>query len=314
MQTKQMIVAFFLFVFILATPCLALAVGGIHIVVKSEITDRNPVVNIWLNEDYKGAIEGRQGIYFHDLEADLYHIKAVTKGFEPFHTDVRVEDDQVIKVRINFLFPEMKSEDVVSTENIEMVKQVGTVIFKSIPLGAFIYLDGKRMGAADKKIANVVAGYHSVGFAFKRKSVGGGFELEPNETLIVKGVLSENRIVKEVSIPGSTEEHDYGQNQVEDEFSIADTHWEGSECNTYGDCWKLKITFNADGFVEIVGGMANRAEWVQNVSDVELFETLNGVKTKVGEFEIKEEKPIRMEGWETMASHKAKLKLIPQEM
>lgn len=279
-----------------------------------ELIDRNPVVNIWLNEVYKGAIKGREGIYFNRLKADLYHIKAVTKGFEPFYTDVRVSDDQVVKVRISFIFPEMKSEDVVSTENMAMVKQVGTVIFKSVPLHAFIYLDGKRMGAADKKVGNIFVGSHSIGFAFKNKSVGGVFELKPNETLIITGILKENQIVKEVSIASTEVEHDFGQGNKDEEFSIADTHWEGSECNTYGDCWKLKVSFNADGFVKVSGGMTNRVEWVQNVNIVELFASPDGEKIKVGEFKIKAGKPIRMEGWETMSNHTAKLKLITQEM
>jgi len=303
-----------LVIVLLGMPCMVQAVGGIHVVVKSEITDRNPIVNIWLNDEYKGAIEGREGIYFNRLKADLYHIKAVTKGFEPFYTDVRVADDQVIKIRISFIFPKMKAEEVVSVENIAMVKQAGTVIFKSVPLRAFIYLDGKRMGAADKKVANIFIGSHSIGFAFKNKSVGGVFELNPNETLIVTGLLKENRITTEVLVTGTEEDLDFGQGKTDEEFSIADTHWEGTECNTYGDCWKLKVSFDADGFVKVSGGMANRVEWVQNVSIVELFASPDGEKIKVGEFKIKIGKTTQMEGWETMSNHTAKLKLITQEM
>ncbi|MDM8556753.1 hypothetical protein QUF75_18665 [Desulfococcaceae bacterium HSG7] len=173
MQTKQ-IIKIVLVIFLLGFPCLAQAAGGIHIVVKSEITDRNPVVNIWLNEEYRGAIEGREGIYFDRLKTGLYNIKAVTKGFEPFYTDVRVFDDQVVKLRISFIFPKMRIEDVVSIDNKSMVKQVGTVIIKSVPLHAIIYLDGKRIGEADKKIENIFVGSHAIGFNFKNKSVGGG--------------------------------------------------------------------------------------------------------------------------------------------
>ncbi len=313
MQTKHKI-GIVLIIVLLGMPCLVQAVGGIHVVVKSEITDRNPVVNIWLNEEYKGAIEGREGIYFNRLKADLYTIKAVTKGFEPSYTDVRVEDDQVAKVRISFVFPVMKGEDVISIENIAMVKQVGTVIFKSVPLHAFIYLDGKRMGAADKRIDNIFVGSHSIGFAFKNKSVGSVFELKPKETIIITGLLKENRVTKEVSIASTEEEHDFGQGKKIEEFSIADTHWEGLECNTYGDCWKLKVSFNADGFVKVRGGMADKAKWVQNVNIVELFTSRNGEKVKVGEFNIKTGKTTQMVGWETMSNRSAKLKLITQEM
>jgi len=303
-----------LVIVLLGMPCMVQAVGGIHVVVKSEITDRNPVVNIWLDDEFKGGIAGREGIYFDRLNAGIYHIKAVTKGFEPFHTDVRVSDDQVVKLRISFIFPEMKTEEVVSVENIALVKQAGTVIFKSVPLRAFIYLDGKRMGAADKKVANIFVGSHSIGFAFKNKSVGGVFELKPNETLIITGLLKENRITTEVLVAGSEEDDDFGQTNKDKEFSIADTHWEGIKCNTYGDCWKIKVTFDADGFVKVSGGLTDKVEWVQNVNIVELFASPDGDRRKVGEFKIKGGKTIQMEGWETMANHTAKLKLITQEM
>ncbi len=313
MQKKNK-VGIVLVIFLLGMPGLVQAVGGIHVVVKSEITDRNPVVNIWLNEEYKGAIEGREGIYFNRLKADLYNIKAVTKGFEPFYTDVRVSDDQVVKIRISFLFPVMKSEDVVSTQHIEMIQQTGTVIFKSVPLHAFIYLDGKRIGAADKKIDNIFTGSHSIGFAFKNKSVGSVFELDPNATLIITGILKENRITKEVLIAGTEEEHDFGQDKKDEEFSIAGTYWEGSECNTYGDCWKLKVSFNADGSVKVSGGMTDRAEWVQNLNIVEIFASRDSEKIKLGEFNIKIGKTTRMEGWETSSNRTAKLKMITQDL
>jgi len=312
MQNKNKI-GIILIIALLGMPCLVQASGGIHIVVKAEITDRNPVVNIWLNGEYKGAIEGRAGIYFDNLIADVYNIKAVTKGFEPFYTEVRVSDDQVVKIRISFLFPKMKIEDVVSIENIAMLKQVGTVIFKSVPLHAIIYIDSKRIGAADKKIENIFVGSHSIGFSFKNKSVGGVFDLKPNETLIVTGLLKENRITKEVLIAGTEEDHDFGQVKDE-EFSIAGTHWEGTECNTYEDCWKLKVSFNDDGFVKVIGGMADMAEWVQDIKIVELFASRDGEKLKVGEFKIKTGKTTQMEGWETMSSHTAKLTLITQDM
>ncbi len=313
MQNKNKL-GLILIISLLGMPCLVQAAGGIHIVVKSEITDRNPVVNIWLNDEFKGAIEGRAGIYFDRLKADIYNVKAVTKGFEPFYTDVRVSDDQVVKIRISFIFPKMKIEDVVSIEQIAMVKQVGTVIFKSVPLHAIIYLDGKRIGAADKKIENIFVGSHSIGFSFKNTSVGSVFELKPNETLIVTGLLKENRITKEVSVAGTEEDYDFGRGKKDEEFSIAGTHWEGSECNTYGDCWKLKVSFNADGFIKVSGGMTNKVEWVQNVNIVELFTSRDGEKIKMGEFKIKTGKTTQMEGWETMSSHTAKLTLITQEM
>jgi len=313
MQNKNKI-GIILIIALLGMPYLVQAAGGIHIVVKAEITDRNPVVNIWLNEEYKGAIEGRAGIYFDRLKADVYHIKAVTKGFEPFYTDVRVSDDQVVKIRISFIFPKMKIEDVVSIEQIAMVKQVGAVNFKSVPLHAIIYLDGKRIGAADKKIENIFVGSHSIGFSFKNKSVGSVFEVKPNETLIVTGLLKENRINKEVLIASTEEDHDFGRGEKDDEFSIAGTHWEGTECNTYGDCWKLQVSFNADGSVKVSGGMADKAKWVQDVTNVKLFSSRDGEKIKVGEFKIKFGKTTQMVGWETMSSHTAKLKLITQEM
>ena len=313
MQTKHK-VGIILIIVLLGMPYLAQAAGGIHVVVKSEITDRNPVVNIWLNEEYRGAIEGREGIYFDDLKAGVHQVKAVTKGFEPSYTDVRVVDDQVVKIRISFLFPKMKIEDIVSITNKPMVKQVGTVIIKSVPLHAIIYLDGKRIGEADKKIENIFVGNHAIGFNFNNKSVVGRFELKPGETIIVSGILKENRIIKEVLIASDEDEHDFYQGKNNKDFSIADTYWEGSNCNTYGDCWKLSVSFNADGFVTVKGGVADRAKWVQDLKIVGFFGSRDGEKIKVGEFKIKFGKTTQMDGWETLTSHTATLKLITQEM
>jgi hypothetical protein len=311
---KKNKIGIILIIALLGIPCLAQALGGIHVVVKSEITDRNPVVNIWLNEEYSGAIEGLEGIYFNGLKTGVYNVKAVTKGFEPFYTDVRVVDDQVVKIRISFIFPKMKIEDIISINKISMVKQVGTVIIKSVPLHAIIYLDGKRIGTADKKIENIFVGSHSIGFNFKDKSVGGVFELKPSETIIVSGLLKENRITKEVLIASSEDAHDFDKSKNNKNFSVADTYWEGSECNTYGDCWKLSVSFNADGFIKVKGGMADRAEWVQDLKIVEFFSSRDGEKIKVGEFKIKFGKTTQMSGWETLSGHTAKLTLITQEM
>ena len=71
-------------------------------------------------------------------------------------------------------------------EGTTLVQKTGTMILRSVPLHAEIYLDGKNQGKADKKFSNLPAGKHTVKFVFKGKELEGTFDLKPDETLKLK--------------------------------------------------------------------------------------------------------------------------------
>lgn len=100
-----------------------------------------------------------------------------------------------MEVKIHFKAPSVKVEDIASEEGATLVQKTGIMILRSLPLYAVIFLDGAKIGKADKKISNVPAGKHMVKFVFKGKELDGSFDLKPEETLKLKGHFKKNMIV-----------------------------------------------------------------------------------------------------------------------
>jgi hypothetical protein len=295
------------FLLLLAIPGLAMGTGAIQVVNKATITDFHPTVKIWLNDEYQGEVQKAGGLYIDGLQPGGYRLEARSPGFESQQKNLSIRDGEVVVLTLDFSFPRMAVEEIVSEQDIIMSQKVGSVIFRSVPIRAYIYLDGKRIGQANKRIKNVSSGFHTVGFAFPKASVSGSFELQSNEVLLVTGLLQENQVVTSVMVPAIPEKV-IGQVEEVDILSVSGTNWQGSECNDYGDCWKFTLRFNQDGTVEGDGGILPGTTWVQNQNIVDLMSMETGEAQRVGRLNIVDNSIL--EGWEKNRTRTVYLELV----
>jgi hypothetical protein len=307
-QMKIKTIACF-FLLLLGMPCLAMGTGAIQVVNKAKITTSQPRVKIWLNDEYKGEIKNEEGLYIDEIKAGGYILKARSPGFKTQSKNIRIRDGEIIILSLDFYFPSLTIEEMQIEQDIVMPQEVGTVIFRSIPLHAYIYLDGKRVGQADKKIKNVATGFHTVGFAFKNQSVSGSFEIKSDEVLSVTGLLKENEVVTEVKVAAVPEDKIIKE-EVEI-LAIADTHWKGSECNDYGDCWEFEVFFNKDGTLQGNGGIVAGTTWIQEQNLIDLMSMETGKQERVGRLTIVNNS--KLEGWEKEKSREIYLEQVEKD-
>ena len=164
-------------------------------------------MSIWLNEEHIGkTTKEENGLVIKNLAPGEYSLKAAKQGYNPTETQLTVKDNQTIEWRIDSAKPVMKIEDAVKRIDTTMIKSetVGTVILKSIPLNAEVFLNGKSIGSADKKITYAPAADYSVKFVFQKRELTDKFSLQPDENLMltadfIKGEIVKGEIVEEAA-------------------------------------------------------------------------------------------------------------------
>ena len=202
MKRDSLLFGIALALLVICIPGVVLASGDIQITCE-------PGIRIWIDDDLKGKTRSDEnGMYIEGLSPGTYSIKAVKTGFIPETKRVNVQNGRTIEVKIYFKTPSVKVENLNPNQGATLVQQTGTMVLRSVPLHAEIYLDGKKIGNADKKISNLPAGKHTVKFVFKGKELVGTFDLEPNETLKLKGHFKKNEIIAEKN-PTIAAEGDY---------------------------------------------------------------------------------------------------------
>jgi hypothetical protein len=157
-------------------------------------------VDIWLNNKLVGKTTKKEnGLVIKDLAPGEYNLRAAKEGHDPAETQLTVKDDQTIEWRINFAKPVMKIEDAVERIDTDMMESepVGTIILKSVPLNAEVFLDGKSIGRADKKITYAPAADHSVKFVFQKRELSEKFSLESGGTVLLTADFVNEKIVRE---------------------------------------------------------------------------------------------------------------------
>ena len=157
-----------------------------------------PGVRIWLNEDFKGKTRANEnGMFIEGLPPGRYTIKAAKSGFQMETRSVAVQSGKTIEVRLTFTTPSIQVEDIGRDRQVIRPPATGTMILRSVPLHAQIYLDGKAIGKADTRVSNLPAGRHHLRFTFKGQTLEDEFVLSPNQTLKLKAHFKKNTIINE---------------------------------------------------------------------------------------------------------------------
>jgi len=162
-----------------------------------------PGVSVWLNKDFMGKTDAEQnGMVIKDLAPGEYVLKAFMPGYDPVETLVSAENGKTVEWRIQLVKPAVKVEDEVKRIESKMVRSepMGTIFLKSIPLNAEIFLDGKSIGPADKKLTYVPAGEHAARFVLQKHELVKKFSLEPDEEIFLQADFMQGTIAVE-SIP-----------------------------------------------------------------------------------------------------------------
>jgi len=157
-----------------------------------------PGVRIWLNDQFMGKTTADDfGMFVENLRSGEYVLKAAKSGFKPFRKSVEVVDLKTIEVRIEFKKKSLAIEDYSERDDAIVEVETGTLILRSVPLYADIYLNEEHIGQADKKIKNLGSGEHKIVFIMGNKELEGNFDLEPGDTLRLKAHFKKNLIINE---------------------------------------------------------------------------------------------------------------------
>lgn len=173
---------------------LAFASGGGDIQITCE-----PDIRIWLNDNFKGKTTNEDsGMFIEALPPGNYKIKAVKSGFEPVIKEVRVPRGETVEVKITITTPAIKIENLTTGNTGGENATVGTIIFRSLPLHAEIFLDGKKIGTTDTKASNIATGNHHIKFVYQDQVLENRYTLNENQTLKLKAHFKKGHIVNEL--------------------------------------------------------------------------------------------------------------------
>lgn len=159
-----------------------------------------PGVSIWLNGDLVGKTKSEEnGLVIRDIAPGEYSLRAAKQGYNSTTVQLTAEEGQTIEWRIEMAKPVMKVEEAVKRVEAVMVeaKPVGSVLLKSVPLNAEIFLNGKSIGNADKKIIYAPASEHSVRFVLQQRELSEKFTLNSEENITLTADFIRGEIVKE---------------------------------------------------------------------------------------------------------------------
>ncbi|MDM8515321.1 SUMF1/EgtB/PvdO family nonheme iron enzyme [Desulfobacterales bacterium HSG16] len=190
---KQAVIFLFLPVLFLlsATPCPAFSGGDIQITCEQG-------VRIWLDNAFKGkTLADENGMFIENLKSGTYKIKAIKSGYKPEIKIAKVRRGKTIEVRFRFTTPAMKVENLTEGGRAYSSAGYGTLILRSLPLRAEVFLDGEKIGTTDTKVSHVAARKHRIKFVFKGKVLEKNYNLGANQVLKLKAHFKKNRIMEE---------------------------------------------------------------------------------------------------------------------
>jgi hypothetical protein len=179
--------------FILSLPLAAFGGGGGDIQITCE-----PDVRIWVNDTFKGKTTSTDsGMFIESIRPGSYRIKAVKSGFEPVIQEVHVASGETVEVKIILKTPAMKIENLTTGSGGGDRATIGTIIFRSVPLHAEIFLDGRKIGTTDTKASNIETGSHHIKFVYRDQILEERYILHENQTLKLKAHFKKGYIIKE---------------------------------------------------------------------------------------------------------------------
>jgi hypothetical protein len=170
------------FVVMVVIGCVGHAVAGGDIFVVAE-----PGIAIWLDEEFKGKVEeGQPGVVLEDVYEGEHTLTATKLGFVPVTLTVAVKENKAVQVDVSLSTPAMISENITETKEVKLIKESATLVARSIPIGAFVFFNGKKMGTTDLKFTHVAPDTYTVRFEFAGKSLEESVELHVNEERLIK--------------------------------------------------------------------------------------------------------------------------------
>lgn len=177
--------------FLIIFPSFVHAAGDLQITAE-------PGVRIWLDDQFKGKTTADDmGMFIEKLQSGTHEVKAAKEGFKPIIQKITIKDGQTLEIKLKFTIPSMEVRDLSPEQNGTLIREVGNLILRCAPLHAEVFLDGKSLGIGDKSISDLPAGRHDVKFVYGGKTLSGSFNLNPGETLKLKGHFREGRIINE---------------------------------------------------------------------------------------------------------------------
>jgi hypothetical protein len=154
-------------------------------------------ISIWKNKEFIGkTVKEDGGLIVLNLAAGEYVFKAAKPGYEPVKKALTVVGNQTIEWRITLQEPVLKAEDVVIRLESSMIKSgsVGTIVVRSIPLNAEVFLDGKSFGVTDRKLLYVPAARHEVKLVFQGRELVAALDLQKDETHFLMADFKQGKI------------------------------------------------------------------------------------------------------------------------
>lgn len=179
----------------------SLVFAGATLQVKGEAD-----ISVWMNREFVGkTVKEDGGLIIRDLAPGKYEFKAAKQGYEPVMKEVAVKESQTIEWRITLQEPVMTEEDAVIRLESSMVRSssVGTIVMRSLPLNAKVYLDGKPYGVTDRKLLHVPTGRHEVKMVFQGKELSADFDLKKDETSVLLADFKQGKIESQTQIIAS---------------------------------------------------------------------------------------------------------------
>ena len=163
-------------------------------------------ISIWMNNELIGeTVKEDGGLIVMNLAAGKYELKAAKSGYEPVKKVLTAVDNQTIEWRITLQEPVLKAEDAVTRLESSMIKSgsVGTIVVRSIPLNAEVFLDGKSFGVTDRKLLYVSAAKHEVKVVFQGRELVAALNLQEGETHFLMADFKQGQIKSQAMMVAS---------------------------------------------------------------------------------------------------------------
>lgn len=166
MRQMKTVICFLLLTFGSVSLCGALETG---LQIETEFEE----VKVYINGEYKGKTEksvtGK--IYLRiELVPGQYDLRIAYTDYEPAEMKITVEKEGFTRYTHKFVSSDVKSESIAGFEG-QQVVQTGIIKIRSIPSGAYVELDGKRMkDVSDCNLLDVPVGQHKVRIYFNNQA------------------------------------------------------------------------------------------------------------------------------------------------
>jgi hypothetical protein len=133
------------------------------------------------------------GLVVSGLSEGKHHVTISKQGFNKLEYDVPISNSKTYNLMVS-TDSSSKVTSLDSSDSAKITRQTGTLIIRSLPLYADVSINGKKIGSADFRVDDQVAGPFRIEFVYKGKVLKYDGILQADDVMTIKADYTKNAV------------------------------------------------------------------------------------------------------------------------